>query len=84
MQAMMAMSDDPYFSLQTSKSAIKTTSFMAATGDKGSTPNPVNRPLLHERTIQALLGGERSNVQIVGSNGTLHAVIILLQRLFAR
>jgi len=46
--------------------------------------NPVDMPLLHERTIQALLDGERSNVQIVGGNETPRAVIILSRKSFAR
>ena len=37
--------------------------------------NWLDRPLLHEKTIQALLDGERGNVQIVGSNKTPRAVI---------
>ena len=55
-------------------------------GDDGymeSTPNPENRPLLHERAIQALLDGERGNVQIVGSNESLRAAIFLLLKSFA-
>ena len=39
--------------------------------------------LLHERTIQALLDGERGNVQFVGSNEPLRAAIILSQKSFA-
>jgi len=40
--------------------------------------------LLHDRSTQAVLDGERGNVLIVGGNEALLAVIILLQRSFAR
>ena len=53
-------------------------------GELGSTPNPVDRPLLHESRMQAVLDGERGNVQIVGSNETPRLVIKKSQKSFAR
>ncbi len=53
----------------------ETKSCAVFTGEKRSTLNPVDRPLLHESRMQAVLDGERGNVQIVGSNETPRLVI---------